>query len=228
MTNHIPEQTTNSTDWLSIIKVLSSKQRLQTLFHLFVYQEISLTEFSSRFNQNKKNTTVYHMKLLVESGLIIEIDKPVEGSIKPAKFYRINPDFYQKMFIPFDNPDNLSKPEILEYSHQIFRWNALLFETMREFLNELREFNTNYEPKISDSEAAMEFHNKLHTPRDLIPLSEQGFQKYMKEYHTLIHNTQTFLSKEEEQEGTTIRPYLAFNMILPIKELLEFKKKNQH
>ena len=76
MTNHPPAPTAQSTDWLSIIKVLNSKQRLQTLFQLFIYQEISLSELSSRLNRTK-NTTVYHMKLLVESGLIIEIDKPV-------------------------------------------------------------------------------------------------------------------------------------------------------
>ena len=95
-------------------------------------------------------------------------------------------------------------------------------------MNELREFYSAYETTITDSNSALEFHKTVHTPRDLIPLSEFGYQEYMKKYQDLIHSTQKVLSAENLENKTVIRPYLAFNMILPIKELIEFKKKHSN
>ena len=66
------------------------------------------------------------------------------------------------------------------------------------------------------------FHQKNHIPRDLIPLSENGYNEYMKLYSDFMAKTMILLEKEEKMEKIT-RPYLAFNMILPIKNLVEFR-----
>jgi DNA-binding transcriptional ArsR family regulator len=213
-------------DRLSIIKTLSSKNRLQILFLLFIYQEMSLTDLSNHLNLTK-NTIIYHMKRLAANDLINVFDRPLPNSIKPEKCYRVNSDFYQKMFTPFDKMEDFNEEEILDYSAQIFHWNVLLFESVREFLKELQEFYRTNKKKINDPKSALKIHQEIYTPRDLIPLSKKGFREYMKNYHILMEKTKKMLQKENQKKNSIIRPYLAFNMVLPIKKIFEYKQTEE-
>ncbi len=220
---HSKEKPQADINWLELMKTLSSKPRLETLFYLFIYQNLSLTDLSHHLKKSK-NTTVYHMKRLVQQNLIMEFDKPIPGSIKPEKCYHLNPDFYQQMFLPFDKMAELSKTELVEYTQQVTKWNALLFETMREILKELSNFYQIQGRSAVNSEDALKIHQDLQTPRDLIPLSEKGLNTYLTHYQELLKKTQAYLTQENAQKDNIIRPYLVFNAILPIKEILEFKR----
>ncbi|MHA1617713.1 MAG: hypothetical protein ACTSVZ_00410, partial [Promethearchaeota archaeon] len=102
-------------------------------------------------------------------------------------------------------------------------WNSLLFETMRGFLKELSDFYSENEPNLHNIESTVAFHKNHQTPRDLIPLSENGYLEYIKNYKELMVKTVNFLEKEAEDQEELIRPFpfLAFNIILPIKTLVE-------
>ncbi len=212
-----------------IIKTLNSKPRLQALLYLFIYRKLSLTELSKLLGKTK-NTTVYHMKLMVAQGLILESDQFIPTSIKPLKNYELSPDFYKTVFMDFGDIANLPESKIIGYSKNIFRWNTLLFETVRELMREIGAFSDSSEKAIKTSQDALIFHTdpKNNIPRDLIPLSENGYKEYMELYEDFKRKTLKLIEKEERKE-TVARPYLAFNMVLPIKTLVELQqtKKNQ-
>ena len=199
-----------------MLKTLNSKPRLRILLFLFIYRRLSLTELSERLGKTK-NTVIYHIKRMVTYGIIHEEDEKIPNSIKPIKVYHLNPDFYRQIFTPFGDLADLSDNEIMEYSKNVFQWNILLFETIREFLRELGDFYSENEPNLHDIESTVAFHKNHQTPRDLIPLSKQGYLEYMKNYKELMERTVNFLEKEEEEE----HEFLAFNVILPIKTLVE-------
>jgi DNA-binding transcriptional ArsR family regulator len=207
-----------------MLKTLNSKPRLRILLFLFIYRKLSLTELSERLGKTK-NTVIYHIKRMVHYGIIHEEDEKIPNSIKPIKVYRLNSDLYKQIFTPFGDLRDLSNNEIMEYSKNVFQWNILLFETIREFLRELGDFYTQNEPSLHDIESTLAFHKNHQTPRDLIPLSEQGYLEYVKNYKELIERTVNFLEKEAEDNEELIRPFLAFNIILPIKTLVDFRTK---
>ena len=205
-----------------MLKTLNSKSRLKILLFLFIYRKLSLTELSSEKYLNKsKNTVIYHIKRMVNYGIIHEEDEKIPNSIKPIKVYRLNPDLYKQIFTPFGDLADLSNNEIMEYSKNVFQWNSLLFETMRGFLKELSDFYSENEPNLHNIESTVAFHENHQTPRDLIPLSEQGFHEYMINYQVMIKKTVNFLEKESKTQGELIRPFLAFKAVLPIKTLVE-------
>lgn len=227
MANLYPNLNPESTDWLALLKTLSSKPRLHILFYLFIYSELSLSNLTQHLGKSK-NTTLYHMKRLIEQDLVEEYDRPLTGSIKPEKCYRINSDFYHKMFLPFDQMAELSKAEIIERTKQLTKWNALLFETMREILKELRNFYRYQEKQLEIGKNvldAQKIHQNYANPRDLIPLSEAGFFDYMQNYQELAKKTQKILETENRSGEAIIRPYLVFNTVLPIQKILEYKQK---
>ncbi len=203
-----------------MLKTLNSKSRLRILLFLFIYRKLSLTELSQRLGKTK-NTVIYHIKRMVNYGIIHEEDEKIPNSIKPIKVYRLNPDFYKQIFTPFGDLADLSNSEIMEYSKNVFQWNSLLFETMRGFLRELGDFYSENEPNLCNIESTVAFHENHQTPRDLIPLSQQGYHEYMKNYQEMMEKTVNFLEKESNAQGELIRPYLAFNVVLPIKTLVE-------
>lgn len=228
MVNSSSNSSSETTDWIALLKTLSSKPRLHILFYLFIYSELSLSKLTEHLGKSK-NTTLYHMKRLVEQDLVEEYDRPLSSSIKPEKCYRMNPDFYQKMFLPFDQMAELSKTELIDRTKQLTKWNALLFETMREMLKELRDFyrfQGNQLDKGNDVTDAEKLHQNFDNPRDLIPLSEAGFKQYMKNYQELAQKTQQILKSENQSGNAIIRPYLVFNTVLPIQKILEYKHKH--
>ncbi|UYP47398.1 hypothetical protein NEF87_003683 [Candidatus Lokiarchaeum ossiferum] len=208
---------------IEIFKTLNSKPRLQALLYLFIYRKLNLTELS-KFLGKTKNTTVYHMKLMANQGLILESDQIIEGSIKPLKNYELSADFYKTVFMDFGDLANLPESQIIGYSRNIFRWNTLLFETVRELMREISLFSETSEKSIKSSQDALQFHTNPsnHIPRDLIPLSENGYKEYMKLYQDFKEKTLALIEKEELKENIA-RPYLAFNMVLPIKTLVELR-----
>ena len=203
-----------------MLKTLNSKSRLRILLFLFIYRKLSLTELSQRLGKTK-NTVIYHIKRMVNYGIIQEEDEKIPNSIKPIKVYRLNPDLYKQIFTPFGDLADLSNNEIMEYSKNVFQWNSLLFETMRGFLKELSDFYSENEPNLHNIESTVAFHENHQTPRDLIPLSEQGYKEYMINYQVMMEKTVNFLEKESKCQGELIRPFLAFNVVLPIKTLVE-------
>jgi len=220
------EGSTGKQKKIEMLKTLNSKPRLRALLFLFIYRRLTLTELSKRLGKTR-NTVIYHMKKMVNYGIIQEEDEKIEGSIKPIKVYHVNPEFYEQIFTPFEDLENLSKDEIIEYSKNVFQWNTLLFETMREFFRDVGEIYTQNEPHLRDIESTLAFHKKHQTPRDLIPLSEQGYHVYRENYRDLMEKTLSFLEKESKQQGELTRPYMAFNVILPIKTLVEKKKSRK-
>lgn len=216
-------------DKLELVKALNSKVRLRVILLLFIYQKLSLSDLSEKLKRTK-NTVIYHMNLLSEQGFLDEFDEKINGSIKPIKYYKLNEEFLEAVFQPFEDPSNLSEEDILEYSHSVIKWNALLFETIREFLKELNNFYLTNEKEIYQPQQALNFHQQNRTPRDLVPLSENGFNEYLKEYQNFMKKIVSYLEKENREAPDVIRPFLAFNAIIPIKTLLESKnieKKKQ-
>lgn len=211
---------------IEIFKTLNSKPRLQALLYLFIYRKLNLSELSKLLGKTK-NTTVYHMKLMATQGLILESDQSIERSIKPLKNYELSADFYKTVFMDFGNLANLPESQIIGYSRNIFRWNTLLFETVRELMREIGVFSETSEKLIKSPQDALQFHTnpKNHIPRDLIPLSENGYKEYLILYQEFKEKTLALLEKEELNETIT-RPYLAFNMVLPIRTLVELRRKN--
>ncbi|MCF2142002.1 MAG: helix-turn-helix domain-containing protein [Candidatus Lokiarchaeota archaeon] len=211
-----------SNDKLAIIKTLNSKTRLEALLLLFIYRKLSLTNISEILHKSK-NTIIYHMRLLNEQGLITELTEKEEHSIKPIKYFVLHPEFHKKLYEPFEKLDKSSTADILNYSKTIFKYNILLFETIREFLHQLGEFYNQNQQQIHSSEEALQFHQTHQVPRDLIPLSEQAFQQYRKDYAELMKKTLSNIDKEKLEDTHVIHPYLAFNTVIPLKTLFEFR-----
>lgn len=212
--------TSESPKSLGIVKTLSSKPRLEALLLLFIYRKMSLTKLSKSL-QKTKNTMIYHMDLLKKQGLIKEFDQKLEHSIKPIKIYELSNTFYETLFVPFEDISTLPKDQVLEHSKTIFRYNNLLFETIREILLRIRTNSSNMQKEIRSSQDAIEYHQDHATPRDLIPLSEKAYKNYMHNYEKLKRETLRALEEEDRQSAAIERPYLAFNTVLPIKDLFE-------
>ncbi|MHA1584830.1 MAG: hypothetical protein ACTSVU_09635 [Promethearchaeota archaeon] len=205
---------------LLLLKTLNSKIRLKVILLLFIYQKLYLWQLPDKLGRTK-NTIIYHMKMLSREGFVDEFDEKIPNSIKPIKYYRINGEFLKSVFQPFEDPSNLSDDEILEYSRNILKWNSVLFETIREFLKELNDFFQSSEKNIKNPTQARKFHQENTTPRDLVPLSEQGYAEYTKNYRNLMEKMVSFLDHENKNTPDILRPYLVFNAILPIKTLVE-------
>ncbi|MHA1520914.1 MAG: hypothetical protein ACTSRK_12090 [Promethearchaeota archaeon] len=214
----------NSSNSMEIVKTLSSKPRLEALLLLFIYRKISLTDLSERLHKTK-NTMIYHMRLLKEHGLITEFDRKIPGSIKPIKVYQLKPDFYKKLYVPFEDISKLPQDQVMEHSKTIFRYNMMLFETIREILSRIQTFYDSAQKEANTLEKVINFHENHSIPRDLIPLSEAAYKEYQDNYGDLIRKTLRFLEEEDETSPEVERPYLAFNSILPIKDIFEEKSK---
>ena len=213
----------NTTNSMEIVKTLSSKPRLEALLLLFVYRKISLTDLSERLHKTK-NTMIYHMRLLKEHGLITESDEKIPESIKPIKIYQLKADFYKKLYVPFEDISKLPQDQVMEQSKSIFRYNMILFETIREILSRIQTFYNSAQKEANSLTKVIKFHEDHSIPRDLIPLSEKAYEKYQENYSDLIRKTLRFLEEEDNSSPEVERPYLAFNSILPIKDL--FGKKS--
>jgi len=209
---------------LELIKALNSKVRLRALLFLFIYEKLSLTELSGKLEKTK-NTTIYHMKMLSALGLINEHDEKIPNSIKPAKYYVLDSNYVQSVFQPFEDPENLPDHEVMDFSKNVFKWNTIFFETIRELLSTLGNYFIDSEKSLKDPQSAIDFHKNHATPRDIIPLSKAGYQFYLEQYAKLMEKTIQFLENEAKENHETIHPYLVFNTILPIKNLVESKKK---
>ncbi|MHA1775915.1 MAG: hypothetical protein DRO88_02760 [Promethearchaeia archaeon] len=216
------KKTSPLTEKFGIVKTLNSKSRLEALLLLFIYRKLSLTRISELM-QKSKNTIIYHMKMLREHGLILELNEKEAHSIKPIKYFILHPDFHKKLYEPFEKLDTASPSEILDYSRTVFKYNILLFETIREFLHRLGEFYAKNQQRIQSEVEALNFHQSHQVPRDLIPLSEAAFQRYLQDYQELMRKTLAYIDKEQSKSTQLIHPYLAFNMVFPLKTLFEFR-----
>ena len=67
-----------------MLKTLNSKSRLRILLFLFIYRKLSLTELSQRLGKTK-NTVIYHIKRMVNYGIIQEEDEKIPNSINPSR-----------------------------------------------------------------------------------------------------------------------------------------------
>lgn len=211
---------------ISLIKTLQSKVRLRALLYLFIYQKIHLTNLSQILKKTK-NTTIYHMKQLINLGFVTQKEEKQAHSIKPITIYELNPFFTESVFKPFEDPSDLTPEEILVFSRNFFTYNVIFLETIREFLAELGNYYVFHEKQINDSRSAIEFH-KIHTsPRELIPLSENGFHKYIEKFEKFKLDFINLWEEETKSNKDLIHPYLMFQIIFPIKELVEKKGKKE-
>jgi len=215
-----------------ILKTLNSKPRLQAILLLFIYQRLKLEDLSFLLGKTK-NTVIYHMKMLAQQGLIEEADERVPNSIKPVKIYAISPDFTEKLYAPFERGGRPASEGLEDFARSIAQWNVLFFETMREFFKQITDLYTEADRALAKDRTAPNPAGGFIIPRDLIPLSAPAYDQYMALYARFLADVLRLIKQEEEARSgdptrpTLLRPYLAFNTVIPIKSLVEkqFRRK---
>jgi DNA-binding transcriptional ArsR family regulator len=210
------------------INVIQKESRFKIVLCLIASSELSLGELSKLIGKSK-STISRDMQELIKHDLVLEtrVDKKTR-----SKYYTINRDFLFQTLSKLSSPqysESLSAVELKEnfnlildmitYSFFILNNTLPLVNQYIELFKKAREGIT-----IENNEVITEWLKDMNVHLRFTPLSQKGFEvheKHYKEFAIKVNKDLYEVEKDQSFSGE----YLTWNIVLPIKRILEWTNR---
>lgn len=225
---YMNENKNNSGDKNISISILKKESRFKILMHLIGTNELSLGELSKRIGKSK-STISRDLHELISQKMVTETrtDKTTK-----SKYYTVNRDFLFKTMANLTKPDlldTLTPDELKEnfnlvldminYSMFILNNTLPLAERYLELFKETRQ-----DVQIENREMFIQSLVDMNFHLRFTPLSEEGYKTHEKHYRRFVRNVNEELQQIEKNKPST-GEYLTWNLVLPIKRILDWTKQ---
>ncbi|MHA1718525.1 MAG: hypothetical protein ACTSWX_13145 [Promethearchaeota archaeon] len=209
-----------------------SSFRIQLFMMLNAYGEISLPELAKKMGKSK-TTISKHLRLLDSELNWITIEEvKVRGNIK-KKVYKMNIETrYSDVFWNLEKiVKSYPKEKVNKFLIKELKKKHLVFKMMDRFNFEAEQFIENNIKTLEtmDQDLAKEYFLQNQIINYNTNLTKEEAEEYNKEMYKFHKN---FIKKIEikrlkEKDKVPIREYVAFQIVLPIKKMVESIQENK-
>ncbi|MFX1513244.1 MAG: ArsR/SmtB family transcription factor [Promethearchaeota archaeon] len=208
-------------DRLRTIRVLSNETRASMFFYILTFHELTLDKLTNLLSKSK-STIHHHIQQLLEAGLIKKTVKQGSKTI----FYTINEQLGKSLRFSLEEGDweGISPKEFadqLKLLVEIVKTTSLLLQNSLSLITDYFEEQVVYE-KFNNLVRIKELMDDLSFIFKIQVLSKEKFQIYERELE-VFDNRISQLFKEENLTEEKEKPYVAYQIILPLKEILDMK-----
>ncbi|MFX0172913.1 MAG: ArsR/SmtB family transcription factor [Candidatus Hodarchaeota archaeon] len=195
-----------------IFKALQDETRLAIYICLTVYQSLTVKQLSNLLNKGK-TTINHHLRKLEEAGVIVWKIKADDRKKLKTRYFSINESYIQDQIFPSKDTilkERLTEDEMIEkreLAYGFMRTEALvttnLMRWMLEFLEEQKDLS------LPEAESFIK----------TINLTTNTLDVYKDKEKDLVETLEEIKSKEPSIT------HIGTHVLIPIKEILEWRKK---
>lgn len=207
---------------LLIAETLNNLTRIRILLLLWTNKELSINDLCEKLDKTRP-TILKHLKKLKSVGLI-----KVRRTEKRTKLYHVIPNLLELTRLDLDYLKNLPSDEVKEILEKDLDSDKKTIHLIKRILEDSIPYYQDLKQKLKkmldlSSEEIENFYRRKHINYYVEVLDEEEYQLYYKFYEQFLKELEDFRNKKKE-EGDVInteKPFAAFHILLPIKEIQE-------
>jgi DNA-binding transcriptional ArsR family regulator len=212
-----------------VVATINKMIRIRILILLWAYGKQSINDLCEKLDKSWP-TINKHLGIL-HKARVVEVEEVKSRGPKNKKLYSTVPNLIKETRLGYDFL-KLPPKDVKEILARDIKSDAKTLEIIKKVFSDLNpyheELGRNLREIKSDGETLKEFYNKKHVNYYVETLDDEEFSEfYHDRYKQFLMELEEFRNKKKSNKDPTDtdKPYIAFHIILPIKEMQEARFK---